>query len=324
MEKLFGNKQVRFEPNGFHWLGSVNNEVSTCVTWHTKNVKNLDEFLSRKLVMGGTGPGTGPDMMVKVLNNVIGANLNLVTGYPGGNNINLAIERGEVDGRCGWSWSSIVATRPAWLKENKIKVLIQMSTAKHPALTKMGVPWIMDMGKTDRDKQILTLLFAREAMGRPIVVGPKVPDDRVKALRAAFNATTKDAKFLADLAKQRLESAPLTGEEVQDLVARIMATKPDIVEASRDATQKTGNMYITKAKVRMVKHTGPVTQVRKGGRQVVIKHDGKEVKASISGSRTKVTIDGKKAKRKAIKVGMTCTFNYPGSGSRAKNVDCKS
>lgn len=324
MEKLFGNKQVRFDPNEFQWLGSLNNEVSTCVTWHTKQVKDLNEFLSRKLVMGGTGPGTGPDMMVKVLNNVIGANLNLVTGYPGGNNINLAIERGEVDGRCGWSWSSIVATRPDWLKENKVKILIQMSTSKHPVLTKMGVPWIMDMGKTERDKQILTLLFAREAMGRPIVVGPKVPADRVAALRAAFDATTKDPDYKADLAKQRLESAPLSGQEVQQLVARIMATKPDIVEASREATQKTGKMYIRKAKVQMVKHTGPVTQVRKGGRQVLIKHQGKEVKASISGSRTTVTIDGKKTKRSNIKVGMTCTFTYPGSGSRAKNVDCKS
>jgi len=324
MEKLFGNKQVRFDPVKFHWLGSINNEVSTCVTWHTKKVKDLNEFLTRRLVMGGTGPGTGPDMMVKVLNNVIGAKLGLVTGYPGGNNINLAIERGEVDGRCGWSWSSIVATRPDWLKDGKIKILIQMSTSKHPILTKMGVPWIMDMGKTERQRGILTLLFAREAMGRPLLVGPKVPPERVAALRAAFNATTKDAKFLADLAKQRLESAPLAGEEVQSLVARIMATTPDIVEASREATQKTGNMYIKKATVRMVKHSGPVSQVLKGGRQVLIKHEGKEVKASISGSRTAVTVDGKKTKRKAIKVGMTCTFTYPGPGSRAKNVDCKS
>jgi tripartite-type tricarboxylate transporter receptor subunit TctC len=324
MEALFGSKQVRFNPNKFNWIGSVNNEVSTCVTWHTKGVKNLKQFLASKLVMGGTGPGTGPDMMVKVLNNVIGANLNLVTGYPGGNNINLAIERGEVDGRCGWSWSSISATRPAWIKDGKINILIQMSTSKHPELTKKGVPWIMDLGKTDRQRQILTLLFAREAMGRPIIVGPGVPKARVKALRAAFMATTKDPKFITDLKKQRLESAPLTGEEVQNLVARIMRTKPDIVEASREATQKTGKMYIKKVKVKMVKHTGPVTKVKRGGRRVWIKHKGKEVKTAISGSKTKVTINGKKTKRKNIKVGMTCTFTYPGPGSRSKNVDCKS
>jgi len=324
MEALFGNKQVHFKPTKFNWLGSVNNEVSTCVTWHTKGVKNLKQFLGRKLVMGGTGPGTGPDMMVKVLNNVIGAKLNLVTGYPGGNNINLAIERGEVDGRCGWSWSSIAATRPDWLKDGKINILIQMSTSKHPELTKMGVPWIMDLGKTDRERQILTLLFAREAMGRPIIVGPRVPKARVAGLRAAFMATTRDVKFKADLKKQRLESAPLTGEEVQSLVARIMNTKSDIVEASREATQKTGKMYIKKAKVSMVKHMGPVTQVKKGGRQILIKYKGKEVKASVSGSKTKVTINGKKTKRKNIKVGMTCTFTYPGPGSRAKNIDCKS
>jgi tripartite-type tricarboxylate transporter receptor subunit TctC len=324
MEALFGSKQVRFKPTKFNWIGSVNNEVSTCVTWHTKGVNSLKQFLSRKLVMGGTGPGTGPDMMVKVLNNVIGANLNLVTGYPGGNNINLAIERGEVDGRCGWSWSSISATRPDWVKNGKINILIQMSTSKHPELTKKGVPWIMDMGKTDRDRQILTLLFAREAMGRPIVVGPGVPKARVKALRASFIATTKDPKFLADLKKQRLESAPLTGTEVQSLVARIMNTKPDVVEASREATQKTGKMYIKKVKVKMAKHSGPVTKVKRGGRRVWIKYKGKEVKTKISGSKTKVTINGKKTKRKNIKVGMTCTFIYPGSGSRAKNVDCKS
>ena len=324
MEALFGSKQVRFEPTKFNWIGSVNNEVSTCVTWHTLGVKTLKQFMTRKLVMGGTGPGTGPDMMVKVLNNVFGANLNLITGYPGGNNINLAIERGEVDGRCGWSWSSIASTRPAWLKDGKIDILIQMSTSKHPELTKRGVPWIMDLGKTKRQRQILTLLFAREAMGRPIIAGPKVPNVRVKALRTAFLATTKDAKFLAALKKQRLESAPLTGEEVQNLVAKIMDTKPDVVEASREATQKTGQMYIKKVKVKMVKHTGPVTKIKRGGRRVWIKYQGKEVKTAISGSKTKVTINGKKIKRKNIKVGMTCTFTYPGPGSRSKNVDCKS
>ncbi len=324
MEALFGNKQVKFDPNKLNWLGSVNNEVSTCVTWHTKGITNLKDFLSKKIIMGGTGPGTGPDMMVKVLNNVLGANLGLITGYPGGNNINIAIERGEVDGRCGWSWSSIVSTRPQWVSGKKINILIQMSTSKHPVLTKMGVPWIMDLAKNKRQKGIMTLLFAREAMGRPILVGPKVPKARVKALRAAFDATMKDAKFLAGLKKQRLEAAALSGAEVQKLVASIMRTKSDIVEASKEATAKTGNMYIKKITVKMLKHEGKVSQVKRGGRRIFIMYKGKEVKAAVSGSRTKVTIDGKKTKRKNIKVGMSCKFTYPGVGTTAKRVDCKS
>ena len=324
MEALFGSKQVKFDPNKINWLGSVNNEVSTCVTWHTKGITNLKDFLSKKIIMGGTGPGSGPDMMVKVLNNVLGANLGLITGYPGGNNINIAIERGEVDGRCGWSWSSISSTRPQWVKDKKINILIQMSTSKHPVLTKMGVPWIMDLAKNKRQLGIMTLLFAREAMGRPLVVGPGVPKARVKALRAAFDATMRDANFLAELKKQRLESAPLSGGEVQGLVADIMRTKPDIVEASREATAKTGNMYIKKITVKMLKHEGKVSKVKRGGRRIFIMYKGKEVKAKVSGSRTKVTIDGKKTKRKNIKVGMRCKFTYPGVGTTAKRVDCKS
>lgn len=323
LEALFGSKQAKYDPLKFNWIGSANNEVSTCVTWHTTGVDTIDEFLTKKLKMGGSGPGAGPDILTKVVNNVIGANLDLITGYPGGNNINIAMERGEIDGRCGWSLSSMRSTRPDWLKDNKVNVVLQLSTAKHPDLAKQGVPWIMDLAKTKRQKQIMTLLFAREAMGRPVVTGPKVPPARVKALREAFMATMKDEKFLADLKKQRLDAAPLSGQEVQDLVATMMNTSPEIVQAAKEATEKTGNMYIKKITIPMVEHEGKVSQVKRGGRRVYIMHDGKEVRAKLSGSRTAVTIDGDKTKRSKIKAGMTCKFTYPGPGSEAKRVDCK-
>ncbi|HSR54662.1 MAG TPA: hypothetical protein VLN73_00370 [Alphaproteobacteria bacterium] len=324
MEALFGNKQARFDPTKINWIGSTNNEVSLCVTWHETGIDTLEKFRSQKITVGGTGPGADTDIFPKVLNNVVGTNLNLVTGYPGGNNINLAMEKGEVEGRCGWSWSSVKSTRPGWLKEGKVNLILQMSTSKHPELTKRGVPFVMDLAKTERDRKILTLVYARQAMGRPLATGPGVPEDRVAALRAAFDATMKDEKFLADIRKQKLELAPLSGKEIQELVVDIMTTPPEVVQAAKEASEKTGDMFIKKVKIQLVEHEGPVTQTKRGGRRIFIKYKDKEVRAKVSGSRTTVTIDGKNTERKNIKVGMTCKFTYPSAGSEAKRVDCKS
>ena len=253
---------------------------------------------------------------------MLGAHLNLVTGYPGGSQINLAMEKGEVQGRCGWSWSSVKSTRGSWLRDHKINIVLQLSTSKHPELTKMGVPFVMDVAKTARDKKILTLVFARQAMGRPIVMGPGVPDDRVAAMRAAFSETLKDKDFLADAKKLKLELAPLSGREVQDLVTNIMTSSPEIVQAAKEASEKTGNMYIKTVKVRLITDTGAIAKIKEGGRRIYIKKHGKLLKAKISGSRTDITLGGKHVKRKSLKIGMTCTLTYPGPGTEAKKVNC--
>ncbi len=322
-EVLFGNKLARFDPTKFNWIGSTNNEVSVCVAWQTTGIDTLEKFLRGKVLVGGSGSGAETTTFPKVLNNVIKANLRLVIGYPTGTSINLAMERGEVQGRCSWSWSSVKTTHGHWLKNKKINVLIQMSTSKHPELTKMGVPWVMDLATDKRSRQILTLVFAPQAMGRPIVAPPGVPDRRVQILRNAFDATMVDKTFLKEVRDRNLELAPISGRMVQDLVTEIMTTPREIVQAAKEATEKSGGMFIKIAKVQMVKHTGKVTKTKKGGRRISISYKGKEVKAKVSGSRTKVTINGKKAKRKAIKVGMTCTFTYPGAGQEAKRIDCK-
>lgn len=324
MEALFGNKSAKFEPTKFNWIGSLNNEVSTCVTWHTTGIDTLKKFVSGNVVVGATGPGADTTIFPKVLNNVAGGNLRLVLGYPSGTAANLAMERGEVQGRCGWSWSSLITVGSQWLRDKKINIVVQMSTSKHPVLTKMGVPWVMDLADTDRKKKILSLVFARQAMGRPIVAPPGVPESRVKILRDAFEATMKDPVFIKEAESRNLEITPVSGAEVQALITDIMSTPKDIVQAAKEATQKTTGMFITKAKVQFVTDTGAVTKLIRKGRTIALKlKGGKEVKAKISGSRTAVTIDGKKAKRGAIKVGMTCAVTYPGAGQEAKKVDCK-
>jgi hypothetical protein len=281
----------------------------------------LNDFLTKGMIVGGTGPGADTDTFPKVLNNVLGTKLKLVTGYPGGNDINLAIERGEVQGRCGWSWSSVKSTRAQWLRDKKINVLLQMSTAKHPEMP--DVPFVMDLAKTEKDRKVLALVFARQAWGRPFVAPPGVPADRVKALQAAFTATMKDPEFLKDAKKQKLEIAPISGEEIGKLMAALYASPKDLVQAAREAAEKTEKIKITKVVIPIVTVKGEITATKKGGRTISFKSEGKTLKTKVSGSRTKVFVGGKEAKRKALKVGMKCAFTYQGSGTESKKIACE-
>ena len=319
MEPLFGNKKARFDPSKFTWLGSANNEVSVCIAWHESPIQTLEDFLTKPMIVGGTGPGSDTDTFPKVLNNVLGTKLILVTGYPGGNDINLATERGEVQGRCGYSWSSLKSRFPQWLTGKKVQILLQMSTAKHPDLP--DVPFVMDLAKTDKARKVLELIFARQAWGRPFVAPPGLPADRAKALQTAFMATMKDADFLADAKKQKLEIAPISGEKIKQLIAALYASPKDLVEAAKEAAEKTGNIKITKVVIPIETVKGTITKIQRKGRRVSYKGGGRKGKLSVSGRRTKVSIGGKKVKRKNLKVGMKCEFTF--QASAAKKIDCE-
>jgi tripartite-type tricarboxylate transporter receptor subunit TctC len=319
MEPLFGTEQAKFDPGEFNWLGSANNEVSVCVSWHTSPVETVEDMMTKTLIVGGTGPGADTDTFPKVLNNVIGTKLKLITGYPGGNDILLAMERGEVDGRCGYSWSSAKSRKADWLKEGKMRVLVQMSTAKHPDLP--DVPFVMDLAKTDKDRQVLALIFARQAWGRPFLAPPGIPEDRVTALQAAFMATMADPEFLADAEKQNLEITPISGEEIGTLIRDLYASPKDIIAAAVDAAEKTGKIEIEEAVIPIETVEGVISGVKNGGRKVSYKAGDKKGSVSVSGSRTAVMIGGQKAKRKQLEVGMNCNFTY--QGSEAKEIACQ-
>lgn len=238
-EPLFGNPQAKFDPTKLNWLGSGNNEVSICAFWHTAGLKSTEEFLTTPLVVGGTGPGADTDNFPLTLNNVLGTKLKLITGYPGGNDVNIAIERGEVQGRCGWSWSSVKATRPNWLAEKKIFIPVQFALSKHEDLP--DVPLVLDLAKTEEQRNILEVIFAAQPMGRPFAAPPDVPAERVKALRAAFDATFKDPEFLAEAKKAKLEIDPVSGEEVERIVKRVAGMPKELLKAAYEAsTKKTG------------------------------------------------------------------------------------
>ncbi len=232
MEPLIGTARVQFDATKFTWLGSGTNEISLCATWHTSPVKTWQDALKTQFAVGGEGAGSDPDTYAAFVRNVFGVKLKLVTGYHGTSDIILAIERGEVDGRCGWSWSSVKSTRPSWIPEKKLNYLFHMSDAKAPEL--QHIPTISDFAN-DRQKQILRLVTSRQTMGRPFAAPPGVPADRAAALREAFMATLKDPAFLAEADKLKLEVNPVSGDDVTRLVAELYATPKDIVEEARVA-----------------------------------------------------------------------------------------
>ena len=221
-DPLLGSKGAQFSADKFTWIGSANNEVSICVAWKGSGIAKLEDVLARELIVGGTGQAADTDQFPRVLNGVLGTKFKIVSGYPGGNDVTLAMERGEVKGRCGWSWSSVLATHKRWVDDKSIIILVQLSLNKHLDLP--DVPLIMDFAKTENQQQIFKLIFARQVMGRPFLAPPGVPKDRAEALRKAFMDTMKDPEFLADAEKSQLEITPVAGAEVEQLVKDIYQT----------------------------------------------------------------------------------------------------
>ena len=228
-DPLLGSTKAQFDAAKFNWLGSMNDEVSVCVSWYTTGITSLEQVKHNELTVGGSGQAADTDQFPKVLNATIGTKFRLVTGYPGGNDVDLAMERGEVMGRCGWSWSSVVATHKSWIDEHKINVLVQLSLSKHPDLP--NVPLVMDLANNDEQRQIFKLVFARQPMGRPFLAPPDVPSDRVSVLREAFMDTMKDGDFLAEAEKMKLEINPVAGDAVQEIVQDVYKTPKPIAAA---------------------------------------------------------------------------------------------
>ncbi len=232
VEPLLGDLQL--DARRFTWIGNITNNVSLCATWHTNVVKTWDDVLTKPLTLGGEGPGADLDNFAVLLRTMFGAKVKLVTGYPGGTEVNLAVERGEVDGRCGWSWDSIKSTRPDWLRDKKLNLLVAFALARSSDVPP-EVPLIMDKAKTDEQSTILRVHLAGQYLGRPFFAPPGIPDDRKAALRAAFDATMKDPDFVAEALKTRLEVDPVSGAEIDRLLAEIYATPKDVIEKARAA-----------------------------------------------------------------------------------------
>jgi tripartite-type tricarboxylate transporter receptor subunit TctC len=231
-EPLFGNMAAQFDATKFTWIGSASNEVSLCVSWHDSGVTSFDDMLKKELVVAHTGAGADAFQFTRVINGTLGTRMKMVGGYRGGNEMLLAMERGEVGGRCGWSWSSVQATRRDWIKQKKINLLVQLALSKHPDLP--AVPLVVDLAKTEEQRNVLRLVFARQQIAYPFLAPPGVPADRAAALRMAFMQAMADQELRAEAAKARLEILPMAGEHVQKLVDDIHATPSTVVRRVMD------------------------------------------------------------------------------------------
>jgi tripartite-type tricarboxylate transporter receptor subunit TctC len=230
-DPLFGEEATRIDAGKLSWVGSLNSEVSVCVAWHTAPFRTVDDLRKAEILMGSSGPTSSDTIQARLINRIAGTRMRLVHGYKGSIEVHIAMERGEVQGRCGLGWDSIVSRYQHWIKDNKIAVLAQFALRKHPDIPQ--VTSILDLAQKVEDKQLVDVMLAPLEMGRPYFAPPGVPADRLQALRRAFDATTKDPEFLADVKKQHMELSLLTGEEVVALVQRIYATPRSVVDIAK-------------------------------------------------------------------------------------------
>lgn len=231
IEPLVGTGGGAFEATKFTWLGSGSSDLTVCALLGNPNVKTMADAAQHQFTLGGLGPGSDEDMYAKILKKLLALKIQLVTGYPGGAEMILAVERGELDGRCGWAYSSIKISKPNWIAEKKIKVLNVLALERSPELP--DVPAIMEFAKTERQKQIFRFVLNAQTLGRPFAAPPNIPADRAAALRKAFDNTMADPALLSDMKARKLDVEHIGWKTIDALLGDLYATPKDIVEETR-------------------------------------------------------------------------------------------
>jgi tripartite-type tricarboxylate transporter receptor subunit TctC len=224
---------AKFDPRKLSWIGSITNDVSLCVTWQSSPVKTWDDLMTKSVRLGGQASGSDPDAFAAILKNLFGANIKLVTGYPGNNELALAMEREEIDGYCGLSWSSLVSEHPDWMKEHKINILVQAAQEKNPDLP--STPTLLSKTDDPKKKTALKIILTTQELARPYAAPPDVPADRLGVLRQAFAQTMDDPEFLDEAAKLGLDVNPVGGPKIQAMLEDVFSSPPDLLELAKQA-----------------------------------------------------------------------------------------
>src|SRR6516225_6257600 len=218
-----GGSGVQYSSVKFNWLGTMAPVVETMAVLTSTGVKTVDDLRGKEIVAGASGKGAITYIYPSMMNEFLGTKFKIVTGYPGGNQINLAMERGEVQARNN-TWSSWKATKPSWLRDKFITVLVQAG----PRAPDLDAPSVESFAKTPDDRKLIELVTSGTHLGRPIATTPDVPEDRLRALRGAYRATMADPEFRAEAEKAGFEVAPVYGEEMQNIVQSIMSTPKEL------------------------------------------------------------------------------------------------
>jgi len=229
---LFGVKEARFDPTKFNWLGTPSVETAVVLVWHTVPVNSVEELKAREVAVGVSGANSTPAFFTRLLNATLGTRMKPINGYPGQNDVLLAMERRELDGHPSAFFSSVRSTRPGWLREKTAKAIVQYGPEKLAELS--DVPFAPDLVGNEEDRLVMQAAFAPLALGRPFLLPPGLPPERVAALRAAFAATMTDPAFLAEGEKLGLGlNAPRTGAQIQELMERTYRSPPRVIDRLR-------------------------------------------------------------------------------------------
>jgi tripartite-type tricarboxylate transporter receptor subunit TctC len=227
IEPLLNNPQARFDPRKFAWIGSMNKDVAVCVAWAKTGIKSIADAKRQEVKVGATGQASDSFLLPQLANAVLGTKFKVILGYPDASSVNLALERGELDGFCT-SYSAIPSSRPQWISEHQVNILAQLGLAKLAELP--DVPLLLDMTEDPAAKQALTFVFANQEMGRPVAGPPGMPPDRLQALRTAFDATIRDPQLLEEAKRQRFAIDPISGADIDALMARMYATPQAMID----------------------------------------------------------------------------------------------
>jgi tripartite-type tricarboxylate transporter receptor subunit TctC len=234
MFKLTNQPGVQYDPEKYTWIGNMSSEPSVVMVWENSPVQKTEDLFTKELVVGGSGAGAENETGPRLLNAILGTKFKIISGYKSQTEALLAMERGEIAGIGSMSWPTLKTNKAAEYKAGKIKVLMQNGLKRDPELP--NVPLSLELAKSDADKQALEFYFTQNTIARPILAPPGVPADRVAALRAAVIAMAKDKDFKDDAARLGLDSDPVSGEEVQRVVEKLVQTPPDVVKRVSDAT----------------------------------------------------------------------------------------
>jgi tripartite-type tricarboxylate transporter receptor subunit TctC len=235
---LYGIKGANFDPRQMNWIGSINAATGICVSWTASGITTWDDLLHKEFIVGGTGAGSQMETMPAMLDKLFGTRIKVISGYKGGNDVYLAMERGEVQGRCGGLKSSIKSTRPDWFPQKKVSVPVQIALERDPEFA--DSPAVVEFAKDQRTKDILQLILAPMGMDRPILAPPGTPPAVVAALRQAFHETMSDKGFLAEADREHLEIEEVSGDKVAKLLADSFNMSPEVVKAANEAMALTG------------------------------------------------------------------------------------
>jgi tripartite-type tricarboxylate transporter receptor subunit TctC len=235
LQPLISEQSIPHDPSKFIMLGSANRSVYLCVVRADAPVKSFQETFDKEVIIGTSGEGATLREMPIMLINVLGVKLRIIGGYAGSREIIVAMERNEVQGMCGMDWSSLATQQRNWISSGFVRLLAQEDLQGHPEMNRMGVPLTISFAKTPEDRQVMEMIYSQNLFGRPYLVPPGTPPDRVMALRQALASMLKDPALLADAERSGLDINPMNGEDVQALVARLYALPPRIIERAKQS-----------------------------------------------------------------------------------------